>query len=91
LDELFSLRLSRQAQRTLERLDVPARERLARALDRLQGNPFDTALDIRPIKGEPGPLRLRVGDWRVIFEVDLVNRMIQIRLIGARGDIYKKL
>jgi mRNA interferase RelE/StbE len=91
LDELFSLRLSRQAQRTLERLDVSARERLARTLDRLQRNPFDPALDIRPIKGEPGTLRLRVGDWRVIFEVDLVNRTIQVRLIGSRGDIYKKL
>ncbi len=91
MDELFSLRLSRQAQRTLERLDVSARVRLARTLDRLQRNPFDPALDIRPLKGEPGALRLRVGEWRVIFEVDLVNRTIQVRLIGSRGDIYKKL
>jgi mRNA interferase RelE/StbE len=91
LDEPFSLHLSRQAQRTVERLDAPARARLARTLDRLRRDPFDPALDIRPIQGEPGTLRLRVGDWRVIFEVDLVNRMIQVRLIGSRGDIYKKL
>ncbi len=70
---------------------MSAREAVERTLDRLPRNPFDPSLDIRPIKGAPGTLRLRVGDWRVIFEVDLVNRTIQVRRIGARGDIYKKL
>ncbi len=75
----------------LERLEAPARMRIARTLDHLQRDPFDPVLDIRPVRGEPGTLRLRVGDWRVIFDVDLTARVVHVRLIGARGDIYKKL
>ncbi len=75
----------------LGRLDAPARLRIARTLDHLQRDPFDPVLDIRPVRGEPGTLRLRVGDWRVIFDVDLTIRTVHVRLIGARGDIYEEL
>jgi mRNA-degrading endonuclease RelE of RelBE toxin-antitoxin system len=33
--------------------------------------------------------RLRVGDWRVIFTMDAVQRTIFVSLIRSRGDAYR--
>ena len=31
-------------------------------------DPASQAANVKALKGEPGVLRLRVGDWRVVFE-----------------------
>ncbi|HEY9800045.1 MAG TPA: hypothetical protein V6D25_06770 [Leptolyngbyaceae cyanobacterium] len=52
--------------------------------------PF-TELDIKKMKGEwEGFYRLPVGKNRIIFTVDIETKNIEIYVIGARGDIYKK-
>lgn len=52
--------------------------------------PF-TELDIKKMKGEwEGFYRLRVGKNRIIFTVDIENKNVEIYVIGARADIYKK-
>lgn len=33
--------------------------------------------------------KLRVGDWRVIYEIS--TKEVRIFMIGHRGDIYKKI
>jgi mRNA interferase RelE/StbE len=43
--------------------------------------------DVKLLAGKDSFLRLRVGDYRVIFVVD--GETIIIRDIGNRGDIYK--
>ena len=85
----FELRLSRQGERALRRVDAQTLVRLGRALDRLQRDPFDPSLDIRPVKGQPGVWRLRVGDWRILYEVDLVERIIRVLVISLRGAAYR--
>jgi mRNA interferase RelE/StbE len=43
-----------------------------------------------PLKGEFSDLyKLRVGEWRVIFSPDHVNKTIYIYKIGHRKDIYR--
>ncbi len=36
-----------------------------------------------------GLYKLRVGDWRIIYEIDHKKRMIRVHKIGHRRDIYK--
>ncbi len=88
--EPFRLHLSRQAARALQQLDTPTRSRFARALDRLRQDPFDPTLDIRPLKGRPGLWRLRVGERRLLYSVDLVDRIVRVYVISPRGDVYKR-
>ncbi len=89
MGEPFALRLSRQAERTLRQADAPTRARIGRALDRLQHDPFDDTLDVRPLRAQPAAWRLRVGDWRVIYDVDLRDRIVEVHLILPRGDAYR--
>lgn len=45
--------------------------------------------DIKPIKGQENIYRARIGDYRILFEIDADNGIIMIRKIGPRGDVYK--
>lgn len=89
MTEPFRIRLSRQAHRTLHRADVPTRLRLGRALARLERDPFDSTMDIRPLKAQAGLWRLRIGEWRAIYEVDLFKRVIDILRLAPRGEAYR--
>ncbi len=45
--------------------------------------------DVRQLKGMPGEWRLRVGDWRVRFQRDDAERLIDIVLVAPRGGAYR--
>ena len=66
-----SLRFTRTAEKELRRLDPPIRARVMAALDRLGAD--DRSLDVRRLTGNDH-FRLRVGDWRVIFDYDHAHR-----------------
>lgn len=45
-----------------------------------------------PLAGElAGFYKLRVGDYRVVYEVIRVEHAIMVHRIGHRRDIYRKL
>lgn len=46
-----------------------------------------TARNVKKLKGRDG-YRLRVGDWRVIFNLDNGELVLIVIEIGPRGDIY---
>lgn len=77
--------LSKQANKALIRM--PARQSVAilSQLDRLASDPRDPRCDVRTLTGKPG-LRLRVGDWRVLFAVE--DDVLFVNWIGPRGDAY---
>ena len=74
------------AQRYLKRLSRLEQERIIRALKSLLKNPEQA--DVKPLKGR-SELRLRVGDYRVLFFKDRENQIYIVTKIGPRGDIYK--
>ena len=43
------------------------------------------------VRGRPGVLRARVGDYRVLFKVDDGRRLVSVGRISLRGRVYKRL
>jgi mRNA interferase RelE/StbE len=82
-----ALRFTRTAEKELRRLDPPIRARVLGALDRLGTD--DRSLDVRRLTGSEH-FRLRVGDWRVIFDYDRVTQTLLIRHILPRGRAYER-
>jgi mRNA interferase RelE/StbE len=84
---MYQVELLPQAINDLQRLDKPAAQRVVNKLRWLAEN-FDA---VRP-ESLVGPLtglrKLRVGDYRVIYEPDRENRLITVHLIGHRREIY---
>ncbi|MFD1067067.1 type II toxin-antitoxin system RelE family toxin [Oceanobacillus locisalsi] len=86
---MYELRVDKQAAKYLKKLDKPNRKRLMEALTKLAENPFlDT--NVTRLKGYTSTFRKRIGDFRIIFEVDQGNLIVLVLKIGSRGDIYKK-
>ena len=74
---------SKQAKKFLDGLDAKSQQRLKDGIEKIPlGN-------IKPYKGKQGYFRLRIGDYRVLFQW-LNDEQIYIALIENRGQAYKK-
>lgn len=79
--------MGREAARTLERLTPAMRARMIKALERARVNP----LRAKRLRGElEGLLSLRVGEMRIVYEVDPDEMAMVVHAIGPRGDVYKR-
>lgn len=75
---------SRDAAKAIQRMDGKAKRRVKEAVE---GIPCG---DIKPIKGNRGLYRLRVGVMRIIFSY-IDGDVVLVEKAGYRGDIYKHL
>jgi mRNA interferase RelE/StbE len=84
----YALVIKQQAKKKLQSLSRIERVRIAEHIQLLGLNPDDPVLDIKKLVGEPY-YRMRVGNWRVIFDRQDEVRIIAIEKIKPRGDAYK--
>jgi mRNA interferase RelE/StbE len=85
----YSIGISRDALRTLAKLDKPVRRRLQAAIDHLGDDP-------RPhgaiaLRGFAGAYRVRVGDYRIIYTVEDSKLVVVVLDLGHRREIYRGL
>lgn len=86
----YEIRWSRKAVSYIKRLGPDNRKRIVQAVELLALDLSTQGLDIKPLQGRPGEFRLRVGDYRIIFEPDHAILLISIITVSPRGDVYKK-
>ena len=70
----------------LDRLGMPDKGRIKAAFEDLAKEPPKG--DIRPIVGQKGYYRLRVGAFRALYRIE--NDTIFVTNIDPRGQAYKK-
>lgn len=78
----MKLEYSNRAGKAISRLDSSTKKRIRAALEALPNG------DVKPLRGSPGTYRLRVGDYRVIFQY-IGSDVILVSKVGPRGEIYK--
>lgn len=83
----YAVALARSANRELSRLPAAVVERIARALDRLEHDPRPRGS--QKLAGSESTYRLRVGDYRVIYEVDDEARSVVVTRVRHRKDAYQ--
>lgn len=48
------------------------------------------AVNFKPLGGNlSGMYKLRVGDWRVIYEINHNDKIVTVHKVGHRKEIYK--
>ena len=79
--------VSRKFDRRFSDLDREVQDRIVEKLKALQENP---GLG-KPLKGKLRGLRsLRVGKYRIIYQVDEDSRVVRIITVGRREAIYER-
>ena len=84
---MYSLDFDEEAIQFLEKQEQLIKERIFQKIQKTKENPH------RYFERLEGRMdyKLRVGDYRVIADIDDTVKNIQVTLIGHRKDIYKKL
>ncbi|MEK6934728.1 MAG: type II toxin-antitoxin system RelE/ParE family toxin [Nanoarchaeota archaeon] len=80
---MFVIEWKEEAIRELEKLERNIALRIYRKVEELKNNPF--SMNIKRLKGV-NAFRLRIGDYRAIFEVE--KDTISILKVGHRRNIY---
>ena len=75
-----------EAAREFDALDPAVRGRIEDALHKLAQDPLALRNQIKRLKGDSA-LRLRVGDWRVIFDAE-PGRLV-ILAVAHRREVYR--
>lgn len=79
--------LTDAAIKELKSLDKLAQKRITSALDRLLF--FPPTGDIKKLQGYTDSYRLRTGNYRIIFHVDIAKELVTILNIGHRREVYR--
>jgi mRNA interferase RelE/StbE len=75
-----------KASKQLKKLEKIDQERIIKSLERIRIRP---EAHITKLVGDPG-YKLRVGNYRVILEIEKEKLIILVLMIGLRKNIYQK-
>ena len=84
----YRLEFTPGANRQFRKLPKNLQARLTPHLDALTQNPRPSGIE--KLKGEEG-YRLRVGDYRVLYEVRDKALLVLVVRVGHRREVYRKL
>jgi mRNA interferase RelE/StbE len=85
---VYRILFTKSADKSLRKLPRNNGQRIRRSLDDLATNPYAEHLDVTKLQNRPG-YRLRVGDWRVIYEIEKDEMTVLVLRVGSRGDVYR--
>lgn len=80
----YQILFSDLALRQLKKLEVEARQRIIATLERIRVRP---EAHLKKLVGDEG-FRLRVGDYRVILDLDNERLTVLVLGIGHRKNVY---
>jgi len=83
---IFDIHYSNQSRKFLKKTERILLKRLIEKIEKLKEEPI--IADSKKIEGAKGLFRVRVGDYRILYEVDYENREIGIVGIDKREDAY---
>ena len=85
--DTYQIEWKRSAMKELEKLPRPMISRIVSAVDNLSSNPYPEG--VRKLAGSEYSYRIRVGDYRVLYNIIRNRLVVEIIRVGHRKDIYR--
>ena len=85
---MYEVYLERAAENDLKRLPITTFHRIIPQIRRLAENP--RPLGCRKLTGSKNDWRIRVGDYRVLYEIDEKARAVRIMRVRHRREVYRR-
>ena len=83
---MYRIIVKKSAQKELARISPPYTKKIVEAIDELAADP--RPMGVKKLKGEEA-YRIRVADYRIIYTIEDVIKIVDIQRIRHRKDIYK--
>lgn len=84
----YRVKVTDKGQKRISKLDRLLAKKIIEKIELL--STFRTLNNVKSLKGEiKDGYRLRVGDLRIIFQVDEINKIVWVMEIGYRGSVYR--
>ena len=84
---MYELLLERSVARQLKQVPDADYQRLIARVRLLTESPRPPAC--KKLRGSRADYRLRVGDWRIVYEVDDERRIVRILRVALRKEVYR--
>lgn len=86
---MYQLIVKLKAEKKCQRLTRNDLEKVGNALLGLAKNPYSEKLQIKKLFFTKGKFyRVRLGDLRIIYEVDDTNKKVLVHVVDFRGSVY---
>ena len=82
----YNIQFAPSAERAFRKLTRDLQLRLGKAIDKLTINPLPNG--VKKLSGEMGLFRIRVGDYRIVYQVKSAELIVLVVRLGHRRDIY---
>lgn len=84
----YRVEVAAAAVRALRKLDPTARRRVQAAIELLAEQPRPTGAT--KLVGGDGEMRVRTGDYRIVYEIHDDVLLVLVVAVGHRRDIYRR-
>ena len=85
---MYSITYNKRSARILSKLPRNLILRIQKKLEQIASNPYGQYSNVTKLQNQPG-YRLRVGDWRIIYDIYDGELIILVLKIGPRGQVYR--
>ena len=84
---MFDIKYAKSVKKDLKKINQKQLKSIKKAIEGLRG--FPDISNIKKLTAHPlADYRLRVGEYRVLFDIEWEERVIYILKIGHRKEIY---
>ena len=83
----YEIAYAQSALKSLRKLDRGVARRIIQAIDALAHDPRPHGC--KQVKGGDGEMRIRIGDYRVIYDISDDEVLILVLRVGHRREIYR--
>lgn len=86
-EAVYRVVLAEGAEKQLHKLDKQVQRRISLALGKLAADPRPSG--VKKLKSDDDLWRIRVGDWRVVYEIEDGRLVVLVIAIGHRSTVYR--
>lgn len=87
----YRVEFTKSAKKEFERLPKNIQDQVVEAVQFLSENPFSELLKIKKLKGAETLFRIRIGSYRVVYNVQRSVLTVIVIKIGHRKEVYRNL
>lgn len=85
----YTVKFTSSARREFNKLPSLVRNKVVEALWFLALNPYTELLQIKKLKGPEKLLRVRIGDYRIVYQIEAQVLLVVVVKIGHRREVYR--